>query len=305
MTDRQIPDKKSATAISLYDKARERYRRDGLFPFLTVAGRTVLGRVSAATGFSRIVIGLINAIASAEAPRFLYWLAGVSVNQAWPQRRSAIMEVVKSSFCGPVRAVEIGAWFGEGSTRIWLESLPRGPELVIIDSWCPYLSDSDLRQGASGYRAMNDLSFPAIHHVLKSIRKYERRGGGVKISLIRSKASEILQDFRDNRFDFIFIDGSHHYDAVRQDIDRAKSLVRKDFSIICGDDLEQLPTPELVAFNRNHKGDDFVDGFHPGVLLAVSEQFERVNMTDGFWRVYCVDGSYTTERPQVRAPRPT
>ncbi|MBK9616444.1 MAG: hypothetical protein IPO35_13395 [Uliginosibacterium sp.] len=73
-------------------------------------------------------------------------------NQAWPSRVPHMRKLMAESFSGPIQALEIGAWFGSGSTRIWLETLPAGSTLTIVDGWRSYLSAHDLKAGANIYK---------------------------------------------------------------------------------------------------------------------------------------------------------
>ena len=99
------------------------------------------------------------------------------------------------------------------------------------------------------------------------------------------------------------MDGAHAYKECFDDIKLAKRIVKKDFSIICGDDLEQLPTRERIKIAKtNLKTDSTItlskgDAFHPGVLLAVAESFNEVNMSKSFWWIYCVNGEFTINKP--------
>src|SRR5690606_18737064 len=97
---------------------------------------------------------------------------------------------------------------------------------------------------------------------------------------------------------FIYIDADHKYRSVKDDVVNAKRLINKSYGIICGDDLEFLPTPELVEMAKRFKDRDYLKGdysYHPGVCLAVSEEFETVNMVDGFWWVVCGNGAFLVD----------
>lgn len=85
----------------------------------------------------------------------------------------------------------------------------------------------------------------------------------------------------------MFIDGSHYYQDVRRDIEFALRVL-KPGGIICGDDLEILPSADLVAVAEQHLDQDHYQlpddrGFHPGVALAVYETLGTVEMKDGTW----------------------
>jgi hypothetical protein len=97
-------------------------------------------------------------------------------------------------------------------------------------------------------------------------------------------------------FDFIYIDADHKYDNFKEDLINAKRLINKNFGVICGDDLEKIPTSFLINIAKKYKNRDYLSGdlnYHPGVCLAISEQFHAVNMIDGFWWVVCKNGEFT------------
>jgi len=97
----------------------------------------------------------------------------------------------------------------------------------------------------------------------------------------------------------IYIDASHIYPDIKFDIQSAKRLI-KDKGMICGDDLDLKITEELIAIAKKNVELDLYllpngEAIHPGVLLAVYEEFEEVNQKNGTWWVYKNGESYTTE----------
>ena len=217
-----------------------------------------------------------------------------------PYRAEIMRRLVSTAFTKKIRALEIGTWFGSGSTRIWLESLPDNSELTLIDSWIPYSSNADKDLDGTyaskwDYIKMDSQSNDALLSTISIIKKFESEQNNKKVSLIRS-SSTFLQLLKDDIFDFIFIDGDHKYETVKKDIIEAKRLANKKFSIICGDDLEKVPTENLLEISRNYLDRDYLGGeygFHPGVCLAVSEELGEVNMSNGFWWVTYKKGSLT------------
>ena len=193
--------------------------------------------------------------------------------------------------------LEIGVWYGIGSTNIWLEYLQPGSNVVLMDSWKPYASQLDLDDKEWGYKQMDDLSTDAYLSCFLNVKKFENEHWkkNIKISTIRADSQYCLPTFKDDYFDFIYIDGDHKYEKVKSDIKQAKRLINKKYGIICGDDLDKIPTPELLKIAKNHKNLDALRGdyqFHPGVMLAVSEEFKIVNMANSFWWIVCVNGKF-------------
>ena len=79
-------------------------------------------------------------------------------------------------------------------------------------------------------------------------------------------------------YDLVYVDGSHYYDNVIEDLRLAAPLVR-DGGILCGDDLEAQLNEVDADFSRAKRGEDYVydpktgQGYHPGVTLACEEFF--------------------------------
>jgi predicted O-methyltransferase YrrM len=231
---------------------------------------------------------LANRITRTAIPETLVSVSGVRVSQLWPERKIAMEAIAERHLTGPFVALEIGTWFGGGSTAIWASRLTRGSKLFLVDSWREYVSAAD-KAHATAYAGMDSVHHVAIHSALRRIYEYERGSEG-EIFLIRGRACELGAFLRPDSFDFIYIDGSHYYADVIRDVRMAKTLV-KDGGVICGDDLELSPTEALVALARRNLDRDFVESqtpdswFHPGVLLAVSEEFTSVANRAGFWSV--------------------
>jgi len=210
-------------------------------------------------------------------------------------------KLFQAAFPSAISALEIGVWYGVGSTNIWLENLQPNSSLFLVDPWKPYASADDLSDPEwQGYKQMDGLSTDAYLSAFLNVKKFqaEQSHKQIKIHMTRGESSSFLPMLRDDCFDFIYIDGDHKYEHAKKDIQQAKRLVNKKFGIICGDDLDRQPNPELIEIAKNHRNRDYLRGeqqFHPGVLLAVSEEFPAVNMVNGIWWIVCSGGRFTTE----------
>jgi hypothetical protein len=216
-------------------------------------------------------------IASIWVPHVLLRTASVRVDQSDPGRDAAMRALMREHCHAPNSLLEIGSWFGEGSTRIWLEELPEDSDLVLLDRWAAYVSAEDAGQGNAGYFNMDRFHRFALVNTADVVDQHPR-GKSINTSIIRSEIRTFGKYLKSDSFDFIYIDGTHYYEDVKRDIEFAKSAINKGFGIICGDDLEILPDPELIEHARAFKQRDFIgfmdQYFHPGVVLAVAEQFE-------------------------------
>ena len=197
----------------------------------------------------------------------------IAQNQAWGQRVQVMEMLIKTAFPGPISALEIGVWYGLGSTKIWLENLKPNSTLMLVDPWEPYSSKEDLTEDSYDYKSMDDLSTDAYLSTFLSIKKFQSENiqKNISISTIRARAKDFLPFLKDDSFQFIYIDGDHKYENCKKDLQQAKRLVNKNFGIICGDDLEKLPTEELITVAKMNKNRDFLrqdnEHYHPGVLL--------------------------------------
>jgi|TARA_B110000037_G_scaffold216769_1_gene276519 hypothetical protein len=261
-------------------------KRYGFFHFLINAINFI---------FSIVLFTIIRKISSISAPLFLYNLLNFRVNLMSDARKEIMSRVCEGAFKDKdksLKFLEIGTWFGEGSTKLWIDFLPKKSQLYLVDSWGKYISDKDTNDSLY-YRMVDKIGFQANHHVLKNIYEYEDQVNNIEIILLRGKSSSVLKSFKENLFDLVYIDGSHYYDVVNADILAAKNIVNTKFSIICGDDLDREINPELIELANENLDTNFVSGFHPGVVIALNENFTKVNVENGFWWVYCIDGKYT------------
>ena len=231
----------------------------------------------------------------------------IEKNQAWPHRVGVMAHVFKAfaAVSGAVRCLEMGVWFGKGSTQIWLKHAPKASEFILIDSWKPYASKSDLSSTEHNYKEMDDLSTDAFLSAFLEVKNIEaiRRDDELKISLVRGDSRVFTKNIVPGNFNFIYIDGDHKYEGVKKDIAEAKRLIAQDFGIICGDDLEVMPSDELLGICRENLETDFLRSpvcFHPGVMLAIHEEFGVVNMHNGFWWIVVKDGQFRLDllRPE-------
>jgi predicted O-methyltransferase YrrM len=203
------------------------------------------------------------------------------------------MEEILNRYKKPIRALEIGTFFGDNSTQLLLKHLPAGSELFLLDGWQKYREGHNLKEDkyAKKMDSLLHLGFlSTIRNVVFNKLSSKRE---VKVTIIRGKSSNVLKLLASNTFDFIYIDGSHYYSDVKVDLQNSLRIINQKFGIICGDDLERMPTLSNMSLASKHLDNDFYQDFHPGVLLAVGEVIRSVNMKDGFWWTFVREGNIT------------
>ena len=99
---------------------------------------------------------------------------------------------------------------------------------------------------------------------------------------------------------FIDTPGSHkkNLNDTRFIVDTLRGPVKENIllpiisdydGIICGDDLEIFPNDEIYTYSKSHLTSDVVTfnghSYHPGVLMAIYEEFKNIEMKNGIWWV--------------------
>lgn len=76
-----------------------------------------------------------------EIPEYIVRLCPVEMNQAWAARVTPMERLARQVVAGPFSALEVGTWFGEGTTWIWGKCLKPGSLLMLCDPRSRYLSE--------------------------------------------------------------------------------------------------------------------------------------------------------------------
>jgi predicted O-methyltransferase YrrM len=119
--------------------------------------------------------------------------------------------------------VEIGAWLGKSTSYLAVEiaNSNKNIEFYSVDTWegSPEHVNDPLLQ--------NDGLWKSFLENTKSVSSY--------IKPLRMTSVEASKQFEDNSLDFIFIDGAHGYEYVKEDIEHWFPKLKKD-GIIAGHD---------------------------------------------------------------------
>jgi len=181
--------------------------------------------------------------------------------------------------------LEIGSYAGS-SLLTWANAaaklLDEVCHIVCVDTW-----------GDPGADLFFDIDYVAKS--LESQRVYQvffhnasLCEENVQVTPIKGKSCDILPTLDGDRFDLIYIDGSHHFSDVLNDIVESTNLLKPE-GIICGDDLELQLSQCDQRFVIENRDVDFVKypkssiEFHPVVTLAVADYFGDVSCFSGFW----------------------
>lgn len=125
---------------------------------------------------------------------------------------------------------EIGVHLGDFAARILLVARPR--KLFLVDPWECQTGD-DYRQCVYGSLRSDDDEMERRYFSVK--KRFAERIKRKQVCLLRQTSVDALGGMADEVLDFVYIDGNHRYEFVRQDLELALRKV-KSGGIIAGDD---------------------------------------------------------------------
>jgi len=96
-------------------------------------------------------------------------------------------------------------------------------------------------------KRQDPYSLEAVKDLLK---RYEKN-----ISLVKGNSNQLLKKFNMSKIDFVFLDGGHEYETVKNDLNNCIEVIKNNGTIIC---------------------DDYDLSFAPGVKKAIDE-FIKMN----------------------------
>jgi hypothetical protein len=210
-------------------------------------------------------------------------MCGVHANQLWPERKAALLRSIELLGDQPALAIEVGTWFALGSTEVIAAMLPCGSKMICVDSY-EIPTETTTRSAAR----MSYLCDYARAHASQKIIRLEDKRPDVQIHLQINKSVGTLRTFEDEIVDFIYLDGSHSYSELMNEIAISLRILRLG-GILCGDDLDALPSDDLVHECQPHRNKDLLqlkDGrfVHPGVICAIADALPNVEYDAGHWR---------------------
>jgi len=143
------------------------------------------------------------------------------INRKKNHRLLLLEKMPKGAVCS-----EVGVWKGDFSDRILSITSPK--KLHLIDPWEFQSEFPERMYGGSVAKNQNDMD--AIYQGV--IKRFSNRPNVV---FNRGKSKKIISEFKDNYFDWVYIDGNHYYEYVLNDLNYCLQKV-KPGGFITGDD---------------------------------------------------------------------
>ena len=172
-----------------------------------------------------------------------------------PSPRDRLLEYL------PAHAVcaEIGVWKGRFSRQIVEQSSPE--TLYLIDPWAFQPDFSERMYGGRVARNQDDMD--AIYEGVKAM--FADRDN---VRFSRNYSNDAVAEFEDGYFDWVYIDGNHHYDYVLADLEIYFPKVQKN-GFVAGDDYLWAPREAEGDLQVKRAVEGFLQRMQGKVELAV------------------------------------
>ena len=135
------------------------------------------------------------------------------------RRDILLKQLPKSCICA-----EIGVYKGKFFERIIELTNPK--KLILVDAW----DISVMRDNSDSHKSNTQYNFDLLYSHVYNKFKHKNI-----VEIIRKNSNEALESFTDGYFDWIYIDASHNYEDVLNDLELSRLKCKKD-GIIAGDD---------------------------------------------------------------------
>jgi len=162
------------------------------------------------------------------------------------------------------KIIEIGSWVGE-STVCWADAIinKQGAEVISVD-WYRGNPGTELQRASE----------EDIYSIFRSNMKELGVIDVIKNMIMSS--SDAVRFIPDGYADIVYIDACHDYKSVKRDIELWTPKVRVG-GIIAGHDYESN------EYDERFIDLDVYDHRHHGVIKAVNESFDSVNVEERIW----------------------
>ena len=183
--------------------------------------------------------------------------------------------------------IEVGSFCGESTLIIgsYLQEKKINFKMTCVDIWNAFPLDhaNSFYLSKFNENLKNGKVFTLFKHNLKQANLLKN------IKFIKGDSNKVLKKIK-KKFDLIFIDGSHSYNYVCNDIKNSMKLLNNN-GILVGDDYEQnYKNSKHLNFKKlieedidsiyDHKSKK---NMHPGVTLAVHKFFGNIKNFNGLF----------------------
>lgn len=164
-------------------------------------------------------------------------------NYSETSKQNLIVDLLHDHFGDKkIIGVEIGVW--RADTSVYLLNRFRNLELHGIDPYLKYDGKIDSLAEDCHHLVAYETEAEADAIYRRALYRYKDFNG--QAVLHRLESCKAVNEFLDDSLDFVYIDGNHHYESVKQDIELWLPKIN-DSGLIIGDDFNWKKSVEDVA----------------------------------------------------------
>lgn len=142
--------------------------------------------------------------------------------------RTSFLHALKKLLPEDCIGVEVGVFHGDFSRQILNTVYPN--RLILVD---PFVTDIKLNYGAELQYLPTAYSTEQDYYNV--MEKFEKEITNGQVGVVKKMSLEAVTTFEDGMFDFVYIDASHLYEDVKNDLQAWSAKVR-DSGYVCGHD---------------------------------------------------------------------
>lgn len=99
----------------------------------------------------------------------MYVALFVELRSQISSERGEVIQMLLKLTPPDARVLEIGTYFGEGSTKVFIDGLSNQADFFVMDRWSSYISTTD-KAKSPFYRIMDGMAYFAATNTLRVIR---------------------------------------------------------------------------------------------------------------------------------------
>lgn len=161
---------------------------------------------------------------------------------------------------------EIGVWEGKFSQKIFDHTHPK--KLHLIDPWAYQPSERYQKSFYGSEQSGGQENMDRRYESVKSQFASQIANGSVVIN--RQDSAKAAAEFPDGYFDWVYVDGNHLYEFVKEDLNAFLPKVRSG-GFLCGDDYHERDTWYKAGVKR--AVDEFVAEGRAKPVFLRGDQF--------------------------------
>ena len=141
--------------------------------------------------------------------------------------------------------VEVGVWKGDFSKKIWDISNPK--LLVLVDSW---IFDEKVRGCAPQVNGEEPLNQNFFDQAKKDT--FDKFQTNENVHILDLNSAEASSNYKDNYFDYIYLDAEHSYQAVINDLNMWYPKLKKN-GVLFGDDYYWREEDDTLSLHKAYQ----------------------------------------------------